>query len=385
MARSNMTPLSSSQPIVVQSNTRTYPIFVTKNLLTESSAFGKHLSELKPAVFQRSVAVLTDSRVGELYAQKLLDLLIKLGAKPILISVPTGERSKTLAEAERITSRLSAGQFDRSGLLITLGGGVIGDLGGFVASIYNRGVDCIHIPTTIVAQVDSSIGGKTAVNTAHAKNLLGTFYPPLAVFTDVHFLQSLSQREFRSGLAEMIKHAVIADQSLLQTLSEVMNQAKASSDLPKLNLEDLVRKNIEIKAAIVSQDEWEKKGLRALLNFGHTIGHALEQSTGYTHYLHGEVVSIGMVAAAWLSMKKSSFTKEEFVRLLQILNQCGLPIRIEKAISKRAILTSLALDKKFVNGEIRFVLLKNLGKAYLSAPGEVTMGDVEEAIDFISA
>ena len=264
-------------------------------------------------------------------------------------------------------------RLDRHGFLVALGGGVVGDLAGFVASVYYRGIPFVQVPTTVVAQVDSSVGGKTGVNLAAGKNLVGAFYPPSLVVADVETLGTLPAREFNEGVAEAIKHAVIRDGALLGHLERLDRR-----DLPALTA--VIRRNLEIKAEIVARDEFETGGERALLNFGHTVGHAVEQAAGYGRLLHGEAVSLGMVAAARLSMRKAGLPRDQFREILRALRHFDLPTALPAGLSVEAALASMGRDKKFRAGEIRFVLTPRLGEAFLSEPGQVTWEDLCQEI-----
>jgi 3-dehydroquinate synthase len=253
---------------------------------------------------------------------------------------------------------------DRSSLLVALGGGVVGDLAGFAAAVYYRGIPYIQIPTTIVSQVDSSVGGKTGVNAEGGKNLIGSFHQPRLVIADTDTLRSLPEREFNEGFAEVIKHAAIRDPSMLDALD----------DLPAL-----IARNVAIKAAIVAEDEFETKDLRALLNFGHTIGHGIEAAAGYGKFLHGEAISLGLLAACRLSVEKSGLPEEDAARISSSLGIYKLPLRLEASIETDAIFSSLKKDKKFAAGSIRFVLLRKLGDAFVS--DAVTEADIRRAIE----
>jgi 3-dehydroquinate synthase len=261
-----------------------------------------------------------------------------------------------------------AAGLDRKAWVVALGGGVIGDLGGFVAAIYYRGIPYIQAPTTIVAQVDSAVGGKTGVNAGNGKNLIGVFHQPRLVLADVDTLATLPEREFNEGFAEVIKHGAIRDRSLLDAVAH----------LDRKNLAPIIRRNVEIKAAIVSADEHETTGERALLNFGHTIGHGIEAAAGYGSLLHGEAISLGLVAACRLSVEKAGLSAGEAARATALLEQFHLPVRLPASISAAAILSALKKDKKFEEGAIRFVLCRSLGEAIVSK--DVTMADIERAI-----
>ena len=309
-------------------------------------------------------ALVTDSIVGPLYADTVRLSLEESGFDVVIITVPSGESSKSLTQVAFVCDAMIEAGLDRSALLVALGGGVIGDLAGFVAAIYYRGISFVQIPTTIVAQVDSSIGGKTGVNAAGGKNLLGAFHQPVLVLADVSTLSTLSEREFNEGLAEVIKHAAIRDPSMLDHLDD---------------LTSLVARNVAIKAAIVTEDEFETKGVRALLNFGHTIGHGIEAAAGYGRFLHGEAIGLGLVAACRLSVQKAGLPLVDADLLISMLARYRLPLQLPPDITTKDILQALRKDKKFHAGAVRFVLLRSLGEAYVS--NDVTEADLVNAIE----
>lgn len=296
-------------------------------------------------------AVVSDTNVAPLYAETLLASLRSAGYSPTLLTSPAGEKSKSLAEVSALCEQMIQAGLDRSSCVFALGGGVVGDLAGFVASIYFRGIPFVQIPTTIVAQVDSSVGGKTGVNAAGGKNLIGAFHQPRLVIADTATLGSLPERDFNEGFAEVIKHAAIRDFSLLDALD----------DLPAL-----VARNVAIKAAIVAEDEFETSGVRALLNFGHTIGHGIENAAGYGRFLHGEAIALGLVAACRLSVEKSGLAQEDSERILAALARYHLPLSLPSEIPAEAVFEALQKDKKFQRGAVRFVLLRAPGDAFVS-------------------
>ena len=308
--------------------------------------------------------VVTDSNVGPLYAEAVELSLSQAGFQPVRVTVPAGESSKSISQLGFICDAMIEAGLDRASLLIALGGGVVGDLAGFAAAVYYRGIPYIQIPTTIVSQVDSSVGGKTGVNAAGGKNLIGSFHQPRLVIADTDTLRSLPEREFNEGFAEVIKHAAIRDPAMLDSLD----------DLPSL-----IARNVGIKAAIVAEDEFETKGLRALLNFGHTIGHGIEAAAGYGKFLHGEAISLGLLAACRLSVEKSGLTEQEAARISSALASYKLPSRLDDSIETDAIFSALKKDKKFAAGGIRFVLLRRLGDAFVS--DAVTEVDIRRAIE----
>ena len=308
---------------------------------------------LKPG----SCAVVTDATVEKLYAARVEDSLRKSGFSPTVISVTPGEASKSLPTLELLYDRMTAIGLDRNSAVFALGGGVVGDLAGFAAATFLRGVPLVQVPTTVVAQVDSALGGKTAINHRHAKNLIGAFYQPRLIVADVTTLATLPDREFREGLAEVIKYGAIMDAPMVADLERDLDSILARrSDL----LEQVVARSLAHKAAVVSADEREG-GLRKSLNFGHTIGHAIEASAGYGNYFHGEAVAIGMVAAARLSSKYAGFSADEASRLQRLIERAGLPTAMPDGWRNDDFLRALGLDKKRAAGAIEFVLLDRLG------------------------
>jgi len=262
-----------------------------------------------------------------------------------------------------------AAGLDRQSFVVGLGGGVIGDLSGFVAAIFQRGIPHVQIPTTLLAMVDSSIGGKTGVNTAGGKNLIGAVHHPALVIDDVDLLRTLSRRELNQGFAEIIKHAVIADAEMFEALQNV--------DLN--NLGPLICRNIEIKARIVAKDELDQTGERAVLNFGHTVGHAIERAGDYEQFLHGEAISLGMIAACNVSTQKAGLPKEQRDAIVDLIGKFDLPTRLSPDFSRAKILDAVVHDKKFEAGNVRFVITPKIGSAKLSS--DVTLEDIREAIE----
>lgn len=313
-------------------------------------------------------AVVSDEKVAALYAEKVLASLSGAGFRSALLTVPAGEQSKTMQSAERICSGMIEAGLDRSSFVVALGGGMVGDLAGFVAAIYHRGIPCVQAPTTLLAQVDSSIGGKTAVNPSAGKNLIGAWHQPALVVSDVDTLASLPAREMRQGFAEIVKHAVIRDAEMFEQL-----QRFDRSDWPAL-----IQRNVEIKAAIVAADERETTGERALLNFGHTIGHAIERAGEYQDLLHGEAIGLGIVAACEISVRKSGLSEAERERIVATLERFELPTRLSPDFPREKILSAVRLDKKFARGEVRFVVVPKIGSACLAT--DVTIADVKAAV-----
>ncbi len=321
--------------------------------------------------FGRKAALVSDRNVFPLYGERVAEALRAAGREVVPVVVPAGEGSKSMEQVTAICREMLRQGLDRKSFLVALGGGVIGDLAGFAAAIFQRGIPCVQIPTTVVSQVDSSVGGKTGVNTPEGKNLIGAFHQPELVVADVDTLGSLPVREFNEGCAEIIKHGAIRDRSLVELM---LDPVKARGDLVGLML-----RNVAIKAAVVEEDEREISGARALLNFGHTIGHGIEAAGGYGRFLHGEAISLGLVAATRLSMEKSGLSQEEGRLILDALTAWELPRKLDSDVALSAILEAMGRDKKFQDGQIRFVLLRGLGDAFVSA--EVTRQDIERQIE----
>jgi 3-dehydroquinate synthase len=304
----------------------------------------------------RAVALVTDANVGAIYGETVRASLEAAGFGVTVITVAAGERSKSFECVEAICDAMIAAGLDRGALVVALGGGVVGDLAGFAAAVYFRGVPFVQLPTSVMAQVDSSVGGKTGINARGGKNLVGAFHQPLAVLADPRALSSLPRREFCEGFAEVIKHAVIADAEMLDELDADRRDG----------LEELIARNVRIKAGVVVADERERTGRRALLNFGHTVGHAIEQAAGYGRYLHGEAIAIGMHAALRLSVERAGLPEAACARVVAKLAEFGLPVRVPSDLSEEAILGAMGRDKKFEAGAIRFVLSERLGSAFVS-------------------
>ncbi len=313
-------------------------------------------------------AVISDTNVAPLFGDRVKRSLTAAGFQPELITIPAGEKSKTLEQSGAICDQMIAAGLDRQSFVIGLGGGVIGDISGFVAAIYHRGIPHVQIPTTLLAMVDSSIGGKTGVNTTAGKNLIGAIHPPALVIDDVDVLKTLPRREFNQGFAEIIKHAIIADAEMFAALKDV--------DLK--NLAPLIRRNIEIKSKIVAKDEHDRTGERALLNFGHTVGHAIERAGDYKKFLHGEAISLGIVAACDVSVKKAGLPRDQRNAIVDLLRHFDLPTHLPSDFPREQIFDPLQCDKKFESGEIRFVVTSTIGSAHLSS--DVRLDDIREAI-----
>ncbi len=354
----------------VELSERSYSVLTGHGLL---AAAGEKVRAVLPEA--KACAVVTDSTVGPLWAEAAVSSLRAAGFLPTVVTVPAGEPSKSMACAEDVCRQMIRAGLDRSSFLVALGGGVIGDLAGFCAAVFFRGIPYVQVPTTVVSLVDSSVGGKTGVNTAEGKNLLGCFHQPRLVLADVDTLSTLPEREFNEGFAEIIKHAAIRDADMLPLI------ARARTD--RSVLADLIARNVAIKAAIVSADEHETSGLRALLNFGHTIGHGIEASAGYGALLHGEAISLGLIAALRLSEEVAGLAPEASARVTDLLRLWDLPQRLPADISTASVLEKMSRDKKFKAGAIRFVLLRALGDAFVSR--DVTLGQITTATEALRA
>ena len=298
-------------------------------------------------VENRKVAIISNPKVSGLHLAKLLAKLPKCNLH--IITIPDGEKYKTMESVNTILESLFNHKFNRQSILIGFGGGVIGDITGFTASIYQRGIDFIQIPTTLLSQVDASVGGKTGINNSFGKNLIGAFHQPKAVFINPNFLETLPKREFGAGFAELLKMAVIFDNSFFEYLESNQN----------FDISQIIRKSVELKALVVSQDEKEK-GVRASLNYGHTFGHIIENETSYSKYLHGEAVAIGMVMANELALELGLMNADEVSRVKAVLVKNGLPTDY-KIDNVENFYQKFFLDKKSTDSNIRFIIPKGIG------------------------
>jgi len=345
-----------------------YPVLVGSGLIDQ---VGRRVLKF---IRGKTCALLTDSNVELLFARRVNRSLTSAGFKPTLITIPAGEKSKTLKQVGAICEQMIIAGLDRQSFVIGLGGGVIGDISGFVAAIYHRGIPHIQIPTSLLAMVDSSIGGKTAVNTAEGKNLIGAVHQPSLVIDDLNVLKTLPRREFNQGFAEIIKHAIIADAKMFKTLQSW----KARSSRQPLALQSLIKRNIKIKAAVVARDERDRSGERAILNFGHTVGHAIERAGNYRKFLHGEALSLGIVAACAVSIKRAGLAPGQRDAVIDLLQRFDLPTRMPKNFPREKIFKALKFDKKFEAGKIRFVVTPRIGAAFLTT--DVTLEDIRDAV-----
>lgn len=309
------------------------------------------------------VVVITDSHVGPLHGQTVMKSLECAGIRADLLAVPAGETSKCVAQAEQLWQELAKRNTDRKTVIVAIGGGVVGDLAGFIAATYTRGLGFVQIPTTLLAQVDSSVGGKVGINLPAAKNIVGAFWQPAGVLIDLELLKTLPEREFRSGLAEVVKYGVIMDADFFGYLE---NHADAISRRDADALEHIVAQSCRLKAEVVTQDEREETGRRAILNYGHTFCHAIEQVSGYGQFLHGEAVAIGMICASRLAEKLSRIDSTTTNRQKTLLKQLSLPVQIPP-LNEDDLLAAMQRDKKTESGKLRFVLPTRLGHVELVA------------------
>jgi 3-dehydroquinate synthase len=339
--------------VPVQLGSRGYTIKIGPALLQN---IGPECARLKPG---ERCAIVTDKNAGKYYAKTVFDSLVRAGFSPVLMTIAAGESAKNLRTAAGCYDQLAAHRLERKSFIVALGGGVVGDLAGFVAATYLRGLPFVQVPTTLLAQVDSSVGGKTGVNLRAGKNLVGAFYQPRLVLCDTDTLTTLPGREFRAGLAEVIKYGIIYDPRLFAVLERGLERILR---LDEKSLVPIIARCCEIKAEVVSQDETET-GLRAILNFGHTIGHAIENSFGYGKLLHGEAISIGQIMAARLSEMVLGLPAEDVQRIEALFGRAGLPTQIQlNASRRRRLFDAMRLDKKTTGGEIRFVLARKIGE-----------------------
>ena len=335
----------------VELGDRSYPIHIGTGLLDEPALFA-------PSVAGRTAAIVTNATVAPLYRSRLAATLEKAGARCLDIVLPDGEAFKNWETLDRVYEALLRAQADRRSVLVALGGGVVGDITGFAAATYQRGVAHLQVPTTLLAQVDSSVGGKTAINHALGKNMIGAFHQPCAVVADTDTLATLPAREVAAGLAEVVKYGAIHDLAFLEWI-EANAQRLVSRDPESLAF--AIQRSCEIKAAIVAQDERES-GARALLNFGHTFGHAIESAAGYGTWLHGEAVAAGMALAARFSALHGHLASRDAERLVALLLRLGLPVK-PPAIASGVWLEYMGRDKKNEGGRVTLVLLERLGQA----------------------
>ncbi len=347
-------------------NARSYPIYIGSGLLQQADLLTRHIRS-------KQVVIVSNETVAPLYLAGLQQALAEYQLEAVIL--PDGEQFKTLTYLERIFDALLAKKFSRNATLIALGGGVIGDMGGFAAACYQRGIAFIQIPTTLLAQVDSSVGGKTGVNHPLGKNMIGAFYQPQCVIADADVLDTLDDRQLSAGLAEVIKYGLIRDPEFLQWLETNMPQLLVRD---KQALAYAIERSCANKAEVVGEDEFES-GVRATLNLGHTFGHAIETGSGYGHYLHGEAVAIGTCFAADLSRRLGWLNDADVTRVQKLFKAAKLPITPPAEMTTEQYVDLMAVDKKNVDGKIRVILLEALGKA--SLPVNVALTDLQATLN----
>lgn len=356
------------EQITVDLGERSYPISIGAGLFNDSAYFSFLNGKKK-------VVIISNVTVAPLYADKIVQRLEQLGCETSVLELPDGEKYKSLETFETVMSFLLQGNYARDVILVALGGGVIGDLVGFAASCYQRGVEFVQVPTTLLSQVDSSVGGKTAVNHPLGKNMIGAFYQPQSVIIDTSCLATLPEREFAAGIAEVIKYGIIYDADFFDWLEVNLD---ALYQLDEQALTYAIARCCQIKAEVVEQDEKES-GIRALLNLGHTFGHAIEAELGYGNWLHGEAVSAGTVMAAKTAQLQGLLTEQQLERIIAILKQAKLPVHTPDSMSFDDFMKHMMRDKKVLSGQLRLVLPTSIGSA--SVVADVPQDIIRQAID----
>lgn len=343
------------QTLNVQLGDRSYPIYIGRDLLGDADLYRHHIPG-------RSVLIVSNDVVEPLYMKSVQTALSGLRTGKVVL--PDGEEHKTLSAIEHIVGAALQGNFDRNCTLVALGGGVVGDITGFAAASYQRGVHFIQVPTTLLAQVDSSVGGKTGVNHALGKNMIGAFYQPRCVIIDTATLATLPDRELCAGLAEVIKYGLICDYGFFCWLEEHMDALLARDETALVHA---IRTSCETKAIVVAADETERSGRRALLNLGHTFGHAIETGMGYGAWLHGEAVGCGMVMAAQMSERLGWITDADVDRVRTLIERARLPVTPPSELAADRFLALMSVDKKVMDGQLKLVLMRGIGDATLTA------------------
>ena len=352
----------------VELEKNSYDIYIGNDL---SKNILKFVNDSK---FSKKAMVVTDTNVEKIFLDKLISILHDTGLEIKSIIIPAGETSKSLSHAETLYTEAIKFGLDRKSAIFALGGGVVGDLTGFIAATYLRGVPFIQIPTSLLAQVDSSVGGKVAVNHKLGKNLIGAFYQPKSVFIDLNMIKTLPKREIASGLGEIVKYGIISDSELFDYIDD---KAQQILNLENEVMEHIITRSCEIKAEVVSKDEQEG-GLRRILNFGHTMAHAIEEVTNYSRYTHGEAVAVGMIGAAYISYKLGRINENKLNRIKKLIDKLGMVSHAE-GCDKDLMFEAIFRDKKTINGKINWVLMDDIGK--VSIVSDVPDDLVKEAFD----
>jgi len=354
------------ETVTVELGERSYPIMIGAGILDQLGA------QLAAHVSARRAAVITNPVVGKLYARGVLDSLSAAGFQTVTVEIPDGEEHKNLAWLTFIYDRLVGAQMDRGCPVIALGGGVVGDLAGFAAATFLRGVPFVQVPTTLLAHVDSSVGGKTGINHPAGKNLIGAFYQPRLVLIDVDTLKTLPRRELVAGLVEVIKYGAILDAELFALVERDLDRI-LSCDATLL--QHVVQRCCALKAMVVQRDERESD-FRSILNFGHTVGHAVESLTEYKRYLHGEAVAIGMAFAARLSHARGYCKRETVQQIVQLLKRIGLPANVPPELIGPQLALTIGSDKKMAGGKVKFVCIEDLGRTRFESVGSEEIAEL---------
>ena len=359
--------MKNMQKIIVKLDNRSYPIFIGENILSEKSL----LNNIKGSNF----ALVTNKKIKSLHLNKIKNNLIK--KNQIILS--DGEKYKNQDSVTKIYSYLLKNKFSRDSCLVAFGGGVIGDMTGYAAATYQRGINFIQIPTTLLSMVDSSVGGKTGINHKLGKNMIGAFHQPTAVIIDTKILKTLSKRQFNAGMAEVIKYGIIKDKNFFNWIIKDYKKIKAQD--PK-SIIKIIKKSCEIKAKIVSLDEKEKN-IRALLNLGHTFGHAIENNLGYGKWLHGEAIACGFLIASSVAIKNKTMDISEYNKIENLLKLFNLPTRFPKNLNIKKLFDTMLLDKKVINNKVTFVLPKSIGGAYTTnkISKKIVMDSLKEHVE----
>jgi len=349
------------QTLTVQLDTRSYPIYIGEDILNHKNLISQHIKSQR-------VVIISNETVAPLYLESLKTALKSFQCHEIIL--PDGEQYKNMVTLGKIFDALLEQRCARDTSIVALGGGVIGDISGFAAACYQRGVDFIQVPTTLLSQVDSSVGGKTGVNHALGKNMIGAFYQPQCVLADINTLRSLPARELSAGIAEVIKYGLLADKEFFIWLEENINQLM---HLDTAAVTHAIQTSCQCKADIVASDEQEKSGRRALLNLGHTFGHAIETGMGYGNWLHGEAVACGMALAAEFSARLGWLNEDDVARIRRVLQSANLPVDLPEQLNADQMLEMMALDKKVQAGKLNLILLKAIGEAVMTHEYDQTL------------
>jgi len=349
---------------------RSYPIYIGRKLIDNGELLGRHIAASQ-------VLVVTNETVAPLYLGRLKQALNGFSVRDVIL--PDGEQFKNLQVWNRIFDALLENRFNRRSTLVTLGGGVVGDMGGFAAACYQRGIPFIQVPTTLLAQVDSSVGGKTGINHSQGKNMIGAFYQPRCVLADTDTLDTLDDRELSAGIAEVIKYGLIRDPEFFDWLEGHMDELRGRDHE---TLSYAIERSCRNKAEVVAADELEA-GQRALLNLGHTFGHAIETGMGYGTWLHGEAVAVGMCLAADLSRRLGWISEQDRIRSIELIRRAGLPVNPPEEMKLERYLELMAVDKKVLDGDLRLVLLRAIGDSVVT--GEFDAGELRNTLNEYSA